>query len=276
MPLPMNIKDLLSGKPVEWERLEFKAGWNPLEVLHTLCAFANDFKNLGGGYIILGVHEKNGKPILPPEGLDASKIDDIQKELLRLGHTAIQPNYHPIIVPHVFQKKTILILWAHGGQTRPYKAKVSLAKDCREYAYFIRRGSSTIRAKGADETELLSLAATVPFDDRYNQQAKISDLSKKLMIEYLKRVGSDLAKQATSLSIKDIGRQMGIVGGPSESPCPLNIGLMMFSSEPWRFFPYMQIDVVWFPKEGPGGNKFTEKIFKGLTAANDTGGVGLY
>ncbi|MCK9364440.1 MAG: hypothetical protein M0P74_12685 [Syntrophales bacterium] len=25
----------------------------------------------------------------------------------------------------------------------------------------------------------------------------------------------------------------------------------------------MQIDVVWFPEEGPGGNKFSEKIFKG-------------
>ncbi len=25
----------------------------------------------------------------------------------------------------------------------------------------------------------------------------------------------------------------------------------------------MQIDVVWFPKEGPGGNKFSEKIFRG-------------
>jgi ATP-dependent DNA helicase RecG len=38
---------------------------------------------------------------------------------------------------------------------------------------------------------------------------------------------------------------------------------MMFNPEPWRFFPVMQIDVVWFPKEGPGGNKFSEKIFKG-------------
>jgi hypothetical protein len=28
MPLPMNIHDLLVGKPVEWERLEFKEGWN--------------------------------------------------------------------------------------------------------------------------------------------------------------------------------------------------------------------------------------------------------
>ena len=29
MSLPININDILHGKPVEWERLEFKAGWNP-------------------------------------------------------------------------------------------------------------------------------------------------------------------------------------------------------------------------------------------------------
>jgi ATP-dependent DNA helicase RecG len=56
---------------------------------------------------------------------------------------------------------------------------------------------------------------------------------------------------------------MGVIGGPEESPFPINVGLMMFTPEPWRFFPVMQIDVVWFPKEGPGGNKFSEKIFKG-------------
>lgn len=58
------------------------------------------------------------------------------------------------------------MLWSPGGQTRPYKAKLSLGRDAKEWAYFIRKGSSTVRAKGADEQELLSLAATVPFDDR--------------------------------------------------------------------------------------------------------------
>ncbi len=32
--LPISIKDLLSGHSVEWERLEFKSGWNPEDVLH--------------------------------------------------------------------------------------------------------------------------------------------------------------------------------------------------------------------------------------------------
>lgn len=128
--LPLNIKDLLNGKPVEWERLEFKEGWNPLGTLHTICAFA-------------------------------------------LGFSAIQPYYHPLVVPVEVSGRLILVLWVLGGQTRPYKAKLSMARESHEFGYFIRRGSSTIRARGADEAELISLAATVPFDDRFNQQARM-------------------------------------------------------------------------------------------------------
>lgn len=51
MCLPVDINKVLQGRHVEWERLEFKSGWNPEAVLHTLCAFANDFHNLGGGYV---------------------------------------------------------------------------------------------------------------------------------------------------------------------------------------------------------------------------------
>lgn len=91
MNLPINVNDLLHGKSVEWERLEFKAGWNLLAVLHTLCAFANDFHNLGGGYVIIGVAEQDGLPVLPPIGLAAGELDAIQKEILNLGHNAI---YH--------------------------------------------------------------------------------------------------------------------------------------------------------------------------------------
>ena len=187
MPLPINVADLLLGKSVEWERLEFKKGWNPLDILHTMCPFANDFHNLSGGYIVLGLAEEDGRPVLPPTGLDVAKFDVIQKGILHLGHNAFQPNYYPLVVPYEFGGRLIAVIWVPGGQTRPYKAKISISKGCREYAYFIRKGSSTIRAKGADETELLSLAATVPFDDRINQQARIDDLSRDLMQDYLRQ-----------------------------------------------------------------------------------------
>jgi ATP-dependent DNA helicase RecG len=97
MPLPIDITALLTGSLVESERIELKEGWNPESVLHTLCAFANDFHNLGGGYVIIGVGEKDGNAQLPPVGLAPSQIDAIQKEILNLGHSAIQPFYHPLL-----------------------------------------------------------------------------------------------------------------------------------------------------------------------------------
>jgi ATP-dependent DNA helicase RecG len=55
MALPVNINQLISGKAVEWDRLEFKKGWNPEEIVHSLCAFANDINNWGGGYVFKSV-----------------------------------------------------------------------------------------------------------------------------------------------------------------------------------------------------------------------------
>lgn len=111
MSLPIAITDILHGHAVEWERLEFKESWNPLKVLHTLCAFANDFHNLGGGYIVIGVAEKNGRPVLPPVGITQEEADRIQKELQNLGHSAIFPTYHPIAVPYVVDDK---LVWCSG------------------------------------------------------------------------------------------------------------------------------------------------------------------
>ena len=82
MAFPINIEDLITGKTVEWERIEFKKSWNPLEVIKSIAAFANDINNWGGGYIIIGIEEQEGKPVLPPFGISTNKIDNIQKEML--------------------------------------------------------------------------------------------------------------------------------------------------------------------------------------------------
>ena len=58
MNLPVNINDLLTARTVEWERLEFKSGWNPKAVLHTICAFANDLpEHRKPGVIFIGVND---------------------------------------------------------------------------------------------------------------------------------------------------------------------------------------------------------------------------
>lgn len=121
MPLPINIEDLIHGKAIEWERLEFKRGWNPEEIVHTVCAFANDINNWGGGYIVIGVAEDQGQPVLPPEGLLQHHLDKIQGEVLALAYQ-LQPNYYPIIQPYILQQRHILVLWCPAGDHRPYTA----------------------------------------------------------------------------------------------------------------------------------------------------------
>ena len=263
--LPLNLDDLLHQRKVEGERIEYKAGWNPDATVRTLCAFANDFANLGGGYVVIGQDcDAHGKPVFPPVGLAENQLDKIQRELLAACQL-IQPPYFPVLGVERIEGRHVMVLQAPGGMNRPYKAPASVGAKHKTWHYYIRRYSSTVEAKGEDEQELLGLAANVPWDDRLAQRARVEDLSRALMVEHLREVGSALADDAAAMPLEALGRQMNVVGGSSEAPWPKNVGLLFFNEAPDRFFPYTQIDVVWFP-EGAGGDRFEEKIFKGPLA----------
>ena len=70
MELEIDVEDLLSKRRLESDRIEFKTGWNPDDIYHSVCAFANDYNNDGGGYIVVGVEEENGVAKRPVKGLD--------------------------------------------------------------------------------------------------------------------------------------------------------------------------------------------------------------
>ena len=82
MELEINIEDLLSKRKIESDRIEFKAGWNPDDIYRSICAFANDYNNEGGGYIVVGVEEKDGIAVRPVKGIPENMLDKIQKEML--------------------------------------------------------------------------------------------------------------------------------------------------------------------------------------------------
>lgn len=261
MALPINIHDLFTGRVVEWERLEFKEGWNPEAVIRSVCAFANDFHNWGGGYLVIGVAEADGRPVLPPKGLEPEQADAIQKKLLELGHK-LRPAYHPVAVPATVQGKLILVIWVPGGDQRPYKAPLSLAKENKEWVYYIRRHANSVEAKGADEQELIALANKVPFDDRVNQRAAVGVLQPSLIESFLTRVQSELAATVGRRPIAEVAQDMRLIGGPPEAPFPLNVGLMFFTPKPAEWFPGTQIDIVLLPK-GPDGKEIIERTFTG-------------
>jgi ATP-dependent DNA helicase RecG len=81
--IPLKLETLLSGRVVEQDRVEYKKGWNPNEAVRTICAFANDYSNTNGGYIVLGVDQENGRPVLPPVGIEKDELDAVQQDLFR-------------------------------------------------------------------------------------------------------------------------------------------------------------------------------------------------
>lgn len=259
MALPIDIKSLVHGETVEWERLEFKQGWNPEDIIHSMCAFANDFHNWGGGYIIVGIAENNGQPILPPAGLQQNQFDAIQGDIVNLANR-MAPTYFPIVQPYQLDGKHILVLWCPAGDNRPYTAPSTLGAGAQRHAY-VRVGSRSIRAQGENLRQLQELTARIPFDDRVNNQAKINDLDLGLIQAHLQAVNSDLYAESTKMDLPDICRAMHIAKGPVEDLRPVNVGLLFFSKEPDKFFKRAWIELVWH-KDGTG-KKYKEYYFKG-------------
>ena len=78
MALPINIELLIKQRIVENSRIDYKRNWNPEDIIHSICAFANDIDNWGGGYIVVGIEEINGMPKFPISGLEKNSIDNIK------------------------------------------------------------------------------------------------------------------------------------------------------------------------------------------------------
>lgn len=258
MAMPINIKNLINFRVMESNRVEFISGWNPTPIIHSICAFANDIDNVGGGYIVVGVVENNGTPVIPVKRIPHERVDGILKELIGLCHM-IEPLYYPVVEPVLFQGKYIIVIWVSGGHGRPYKAAKDVHSDKSTKLYYIRKFSSTIVASPEEEKELFYISTDIPFDDRPNLAADVTDLDIGLMRSHLKEIGSSLYEHSLSMDALDIAKNMQLVAGPPEAVKPLNVGLLMFSERPEKYFRYARIEVVDIPD--PTGTNMTEKVF---------------
>ena len=130
MALPVNIEDLLNKQKIESNRIEFKKGWNPKSIYHSICAFANDIDDLGGGYILIGVDCDNdtGLAIRPVEGVPIEKIDKILQEMVGYNNK-LSPYYLPRTSVEEVDGKQVLVIWCPAGINRPYSIPKMLRRE---------------------------------------------------------------------------------------------------------------------------------------------------
>ena len=247
MKLPINIEELLGGRAVEGNRIEYKTGWNPDAIYRTICAFANDFDETGGGYIVVGVQEEKGHAIRPVTGINPDLIEPIEKEMIGYNNL-MRPYYHPRLYIEEVDGKTILILKVSPGERRPYKVPDQITAKQKTYNYYIRYNSSSIVPKDEYERELINLANRMPFDDRGNDNIKLTDISPLLLHDYLTKVKSSLADISLTGHIEEVLEQMDLIEPIPEGMRIKNVAAMMFSERPDHFFRQAQVDIVLFPE----------------------------
>ena len=260
--LSINLDRLVNSRSVESTRIEFKASWDQTtsgpQALRTICAFANDYQNLNGGYIVFGVAQREGRTVLPPEGLTPLEIEQAQR-WLRGRCRAIQPPLEPVLSPETLDGQQILVVWTPASQSRPHRTP----DEDNVWKYWIRIGESTVDAERSGRLEMLiEQTARVPWDDRVALDARVEDLRETRVREYLRDVRSGLIDLPDA---RELYRRMAICLPVNDHEAPRNVGLLFFADDPTVWFAGAKIEVVRFAADRAGQVQ-DERVFRGPLA----------
>ena len=224
MALQVSIAGLIDRKAIEDGRVVYKGGWDPEAVLHTVCAFANDADDVGGGYILIGVEERDGMPTFPIKGTENDQITLISRELPEICNM-IEPPYLPAVSYETVDDSNVVVIWAYRGNERPYScpAHIGPAEEV-EMIYCLRLKSETVRMS-ADRRpvaktrrkydEIRKEVLTILSDGKF---IPISELSERMgysnTTNSLRNVIRELVSrdmiEYNTLNVTDPGRKIGL------------------------------------------------------------------
>ena len=261
--LPVNLDNLLYCRGVESERVEFKASWDPHatdpQVLRTICAFANDYHNLNGGYVVIGVGERDGRAALPPSGLTAEEVEAAQR-WIRGQCNRLDPSYQPILSPETVAERLILVVWSPASEVKPHRVP-DVGAGAGPGRYWIRLGSETIDAerrgdllRGAHPADGPRALGRPPGARRPGR-----DLRETKVREYLRDVESGLLDEPDERAVY---RRMRLTTRVNDHEAPRNAGLLFFARDPVEWFRGAKIEVVQFAADRAGDVQ-EERIFRG-------------
>ena len=268
--IPLKIETLLEGRVVEHDRVEYKTGWNPNDIIHSICAFANDYDNTNGGYIVIGVKEKNGMPMFPLVGVPKENLDSIQQEIFQYCNMIV-PRYIPRmeVVDYKNEGTYLIYLWCPAGDSGPYQAPKTVYVEKDEKAdknlkYWIRPASLTTEAKQDEISELFDKFNSVPFDDRVNRMAKIDNIRRGYLEDFIRKSNSSLVMELNSSSLEDLLLAQEVANETDTELDIRNIGVLMFTEHPEKLIPGAYIELIRFnTKDAEASDDFIEKTFTG-------------
>lgn len=221
----MNQKQLKSViENGENQEIEFKESFSHHKVCKTLCGFGNT----QGGIIIFGVNDK-GKIL----GIKENS-DNLQKEISSSSQ-CISPSPLISIETHIIDKKKIILAIIQRAIDGSYFTF--------EGAIYARVGSTTKKLEGQNHLDFLRDKQILSFDESIEPLAKIEDLDKSKIENYLKERGQK--NYFTEHSIEEflISKKLATKNGKLKIK---NSALLNFSKNIFEFHEQVEIKLVRF------------------------------
>lgn len=242
--IKMALVDLNELSQRESERVEWKENIADIDdLIKTAVAFANDYSNLGGGYIVCGAKEikdKYGFQKLVKTGLSSSRLKEIEGKVL----TDLREKVFPAIVPAtdeipVDNQKRILVFIIPGSKdAHSYKSR---GKD--SSTYYVRIGRETREARNSILRELLLLKnKREPWDKCTNMHAEMEDIDLIVLREYLQEMKVWDPNKAIETYLSETNRISSFVPALAwkvqltNTLKPKNFTLLLFSKDPLKYF----------------------------------------
>jgi len=229
----------------ESEQTEWKENVADIDdVVETLCAFANDLANLGGGYVVCGAREakdEHGFPLLVTTGLTASRLREVEGTVLTRCRERVSPPIVPRVeeLPAATEDRRILVfIQPATGQAHTFRRGNQGAK------HIVRAGRATIEARNGVLRELLVRKGAVePWDRRPCSTATVNDLDLLALRDALQRMGLFSAALGVEPYLSDEAQLSPFV--PSlcfREPLtgtlrPRNFAILLFGRQTQRFIP---------------------------------------
>jgi ATP-dependent DNA helicase RecG len=242
----INNIDLHELAKRESERVEWKENVADItNVIKTIVAFANDYSNLGGGYVVCGA--KEGKDVhgfqkLRYLGLTATRMAEITGKVLTDCITKVDPKIVPRVeelpVPDDDSKRILVFIVPATNYAHSYRSNQKDAS-----TYYIRSGSNTIEARNGLLRELLIRKQQIePWDRRINPQSRFEHIDLIIFRDYLQEMGLWSSNKALEDYISDKEKLSdftpplaGKIGLDSTLRLK-NFAILMFAKKPLDFF----------------------------------------
>lgn len=210
-------------------------------VVKTLCAFANDIQQVGGGRVICGLKEdKNefGDPVAIPVGLDEKRFKQIKNKILNICHRQVEPPLTPTVEDYPVEDSPDRKLLVFSVTASQYAHRYRTKKDGTHY--YVRVNDRTQPADGLISKLLEQKKEWPPYLEQTHPDASSDDIDWFALKEFLGRLKLPLSlANYLEADVKFRGDVQSLATFPLGGvprPVPRNFTLLLFGKEPHRFF----------------------------------------